>query len=214
MPAPARRGAQRITLLRDTDGDGKPDIRTTFLDHLNSPFGVALVGGDLYVANTDAIVRFPYTTGQTTITAPGTILAPLPGGPIDHHWTKSLAASPDGTKLYVGVGSNSNITENGIGAELDRAAIWEVDRASGAHRIFASGLRTPQWPVVGATDQAAMGGRQRTRRTRTEPRARLHDVGEGRRLLRLAVQLLGPARRSARDAATARSGREGDHAGL
>ena len=157
-------GAQRITLLRDTDGDGKPDIRTTFLDHLNSPFGVALVGGDLYVANTDAIVRFPYTTGQTTITAPGTILAPLPGGPIDHHWTKSLAASPDGTKLYVGVGSNSNITENGIGAELDRAAIWEVDRASGAHRIFASGLRNPNglsweprtkrlWAVVNERDE-------------------------------------------------------------
>ena len=135
--------ANRITLLRDTNGDGIPELRTTFLDHLNSPFGVALVGNDLYVANTDAIVRYPYQEGQTSITAPGTKLTDLPGGPIDHHWTKSLLASPDGAKLYVGVGSNSNITENGIQAEYERAAIWEVDRASGAHRIFASGLRNP-----------------------------------------------------------------------
>ena len=118
------------------------------MDHLNSPFGVALIGHDLYVANTDAIVRYPYQDGQTSITAAGTKLTDLPGGPIDHHWTKSLLASPDGSKLYVGVGSNSNITENGIGAEYERAAIWEVDRASGAHRIFASGIRNPtglQW---------------------------------------------------------------------
>ena len=140
--------ANRITLLRDTDGDGIPDLRTVFLDHLNSPFGVALVGNDLYVANTDAIVRYPYEEGQTSITATGTRLTDLPGGPIDHHWTKTLLASPDGTKLYVGVGSNSNITENGIPAEYERAAIWEVDRATGAHRIFASGVRNPtglQW---------------------------------------------------------------------
>jgi glucose/arabinose dehydrogenase len=146
--------ANRITLLRDADGDGKYETRTVFLDHLNSPFGVALVGGDLYVANTDAIIRYPYVTGETKITAPGTKLTDLPGGPIDHHWTKSLLASRDGTKLYVGVGSNSNITENGIGAEMNRAAIWEVDRASGAWRIFASGLRNPnglQWePQSGA----------------------------------------------------------------
>jgi glucose/arabinose dehydrogenase len=133
----------RITLLRDAKGDGIPELRTVFLDHLNSPFGVALVGNDLYVANTDAIVRYPYQEGQTSITAPGTKLTDLPGGPIDHHWTKSMVASPDGSKLYVGVGSNSNITENGIGAEYERAAIWEVDRASGAHRIFASGVRNP-----------------------------------------------------------------------
>ena len=137
------KGAQRITLLRDTNGDGKPDVRTTFLDHLVSPFGVALVGNDLYVANTDALVRYPYVTGQTRITAKGSILTDLPGGPIDHHWTKSLRASPDGTKLYVGVGSNSNITENGMPAELGRAAVWEIDRATGAHRIFASGIRNP-----------------------------------------------------------------------
>ena len=136
----------RITLLR-TNGDG-PVQRTVFLDHLNSPFGVALIGHDLYVANTDAIMRYPYQDGQTSITAPGTKLTDLPGGPIDHHWTKALLASPDGSKLYVGVGSNSNIGENGIGAEYERAAIWEVDVASGSHRIFASGVRNPtglQW---------------------------------------------------------------------
>ena len=140
--------ANRITLLRDTNGDGTPELRTVFLDHLNSPFGVALIGHDLYVANTDAIVRYPYQDGQTSITAAGTKLTDLPGGPIDHHWTKALLASPDGSKLYVGVGSNSNIGENGIGAEYERAAIWEVDVASGAHRIFASGIRNPtglQW---------------------------------------------------------------------
>ncbi len=146
--------SNRITLLRDVDGDGTPETQTIFLDHLNSPFGVALVGSDLYVANTDSIVRYPYTTGDTSITDPGTPLTPLPGGPIDHHWTKSLVASPDGTLLYVGVGSNSNITENGIEAEKDRAAIWEVDRATGRWRIFASGLRNPNglsWePVSGA----------------------------------------------------------------
>jgi glucose/arabinose dehydrogenase len=140
--------ANRITLLRDTKGDGIPDVQTVFLDHLNSPFGVALVGHDLYVANTDAIIRYPYEDGETTITAPGTKLTDLPGGPIDHHWTKSLLASPDGSKLYVGVGSNSNIAENGLQAEYERAAIWEVDRATGAHRIYASGVRNPtglQW---------------------------------------------------------------------
>jgi glucose/arabinose dehydrogenase len=140
--------ANRIALLRDTNGDGIPDVRTVFLDHLNSPFGIALVGHDLYVANTDAIVRYPYQDGQTSITAQGTKLTDLPGGPIDHHWTKSLLASPDGSKLYVGVGSNSNASENGIQAEYERAAIWEVDRATGAHRIYASGVRNPtglQW---------------------------------------------------------------------
>ena len=157
-------GSNRITLLRSTHGDGKVDVRTVFLDHLSSPFGVALVGNDLYVADTDAILRFPYTAGDTSITAPGTVLTPLPGGPIDHHWTKSLVASEDGTKLYVGVGSNSNITENGIGAEYERADIWEVDRGTGAHRIFASGLRNPNglswepqshalWTVVNERDE-------------------------------------------------------------
>ena len=157
-------GGNRITLLRDADGDGKPELRTVFLDHLNGPFGVALIGGNLYVADTDAIMRFPYTTGQTRITAPGTILTELPGGPINHHWTKSLVASPDGGKLYVGIGSNSNITENGIEAEHERARIWEVDPATGAHRPYATGLRNPNglsfdpqggqlWAVVNERDE-------------------------------------------------------------
>ncbi len=156
--------SNRITLLRDTNGDGVPDTQSVFLDHLNSPFGVALVGNDLYVANTDAIVRYPYNEGDTKITAPGTTLTQLPGGPIDHHWTKSLVASPDGSKLYVGVGSNSNITENGMEAEKNRAAILEVDRASGRFRIFASGLRNPNgltfepksgalWAVINERDE-------------------------------------------------------------
>ena len=157
-------GSNRITLLRDTKGTGTPDLRTVFIDHLYSPFGVALVGSDLYVANTDAILKFAYTPGATSITTPGTVLTPLPGGPIDHHWTKSLVASDDGSKLYVGIGSNSNITENGIGAEFGRADIWEVDRSNGAHRIFASGLRNPNglvfepqshalWCVVNERDE-------------------------------------------------------------
>jgi glucose/arabinose dehydrogenase len=156
--------SNRITLLRDSNGDGVPEVRSVFLDHLNSPFGVALVGNDLYIANTDAIVRYPYNTGDTKITAAGTTLTLLPGGPIDHHWTKSLVASPDGALLYVGVGSNSNITENGIEAERDRAAIWEVDRVTGRWRIFASGLRNPNgltwepqthalWAVINERDE-------------------------------------------------------------
>jgi glucose/arabinose dehydrogenase len=156
--------SNRITLLRDENGDGKPETRSVLLDHLASPFGVALVGSDLYVANTDAIVRYAYNPGDTKITAPGTTLTPLPGGPIDHHWTKSLVANADGSLLYVGVGSNSNITENGMEAEENRAAIWEVDRSTGRWRIFASGLRNPNgltfepetkalWTVVNERDE-------------------------------------------------------------
>lgn len=139
----AGKGGDRITLLRDTNGDGKPDLRTVFVDHLHSPFGVVLVGNTLYVANTDAIVAYPYMTGETRITAPPVHLTDLPAGPINHHWTKSLTASPDGSKLYVGVGSNSNITENGMDAETGRAAIYEVDRMTGAKRSYASGVRNP-----------------------------------------------------------------------
>ncbi|MER8947912.1 sorbosone dehydrogenase family protein [Mesorhizobium sp. M0185] len=156
--------SNRITLLRDTDGDGKPELTSVFLDHLSSPFGVALVGSDLYVANTESIVRYPYNTGDTKITAPGTPLTALPGGPIDHHWTKSLVASPDGSLLYVGIGSNSNVAENGIEAEKNCAAIWQVDRATGRSRIFASGLRNPNglswepqtgalWAVINERDE-------------------------------------------------------------
>jgi glucose/arabinose dehydrogenase len=155
---------QRILLFRATHGDGVPDVKTVFLDHLHSPFGVVLVGSDLYVADTDAVIRFPYATGQTQITAPGVKLCDLPGGPIDHHWTKSLTASPDGMQLYAGVGSNSNITENGIEAEVGRAAIWQIDRATGAHREFATGLRNPNglqfepqthvlWAVINERDE-------------------------------------------------------------
>jgi glucose/arabinose dehydrogenase len=114
-----------------------------FLSGLNSPFGMALVGDVLYVANTDAIVRFPYTTGETRIAAPGTTVVELPGGRLNHHWTKSLIASPDGSRLYVGVGSNSNVAENGMEKEKGRAAVWEIDPATCTHRVFASGLRNP-----------------------------------------------------------------------
>ena len=135
--------ANRITLLRDADGDGVADTRTVFLSDLNSPFGMALVGNTFYVANTDAVVRFPYTPGVTHITEPGVKVVDLPAGTLNHHWTKSLVASPDGSKLYVGVGSNSNAAENGIANETERAAVWEIDPATGSHRVFASGLRNP-----------------------------------------------------------------------
>jgi glucose/arabinose dehydrogenase len=138
--------ANRITLLRDTDGDDVAETRTAFIEGLNSPFGMALVGGDFYVANADAIMRFPYHAGDTKITASGTKLADLPGGPFNHHWTKDLVASQDGSKLYATVGSNSNIGENGMDVETSRAAVLEVDRASGKSRVFASGLRNPNGP--------------------------------------------------------------------
>ncbi len=139
----ATASANRITLLRDTNGDGVADVRSVLLDGLNSPFGMALVGNSLYVANADALLRFPYTPGDTRISAPGTLVLALPGGPINHHWTKNLIASADGRSLYVAVGSNSNVAERGMAAEEGRAAIWQVDVASGTHRIFASGLRNP-----------------------------------------------------------------------
>jgi glucose/arabinose dehydrogenase len=135
--------ANRITLLRDTNGDGIADVHTVFLDSLYSPFGMALVGNVLYVANADALVRFPYATGETHISAPAVKVANLPGGTINHHWTKNVVASADGSKLYVSVGSNSNILENGVQAETGRAAIWEIDPVTGGHRIYASGLRNP-----------------------------------------------------------------------
>jgi glucose/arabinose dehydrogenase len=135
--------ANRITLLRDTDGDGAADVRTAFLEGLTSPFGMALVGDVLYVANADALVRFPYAAGQTRITAPAVTVAALPGGPINHHWTKNVVASADGSRLYVAVGSNSNVAERGMENEVERAAILEIDPRTGARRVFASGLRNP-----------------------------------------------------------------------
>jgi glucose/arabinose dehydrogenase len=156
--------ANRITLLRDADGDGVAETRSVFLQGLNSPFGIALVDDTLYVANTDAVVRFPYRTGETAIAAAPVKVVDLPAGSINHHWTKSLVASADGRHLYVGVGSNSNVGENGIGNETDRAAILEIDPAAGTRRVFASGLRNPTalawqpddvrlWTVVNERDE-------------------------------------------------------------
>jgi glucose/arabinose dehydrogenase len=154
--------ANRITLLRDADGDGVAETRTVFLQGLMSPFGMALVGGDFFVANADALVKFPYKEGDTQISAPPTKVVDLPAG-INHHWTKNVIASQDGSKLYVTVGSNSNVAEKGLEIEAGRAAIWEVDPKTGANRIFASGLRNPNgmawdaagtlWTVVNERDE-------------------------------------------------------------
>ena len=155
--------ADRITLLRDRDGDGVAETRTVFLKGLHSPFGMALVGKTLYVANADAIVRVPYKEGATEITDAPQQLAPLPAG-LNHHWTKNIIASRDGSKLYATVGSNSNIGENGMANEVNRAAILEVDTSTGATRLFASGLRNPNgmawepqtgvlWTVVNERDE-------------------------------------------------------------
>jgi glucose/arabinose dehydrogenase len=135
--------ANRITLLRDADGDGVAETRTAFVSGLTSPFGMALVDSNLYIANTDKLIRVPYERGDTRIDATPTTVADLPAGSINHHWTKNVIAAADGARLYVSVGSNSNVGENGIDKEAGRAAIWEVDPASGSHRIYATGLRNP-----------------------------------------------------------------------
>lgn len=135
--------ANRITLLRDGDGDGKAETRSAFLTGLNSPIGMALVGDDFYVANTDGVVRFPYTDVATDITAKGEKIADLPAGDLNLHWVKNIVASPDGARLYAGVGSNSNIGENGMDNEEGRAALHEIDLGTGQSRLFASGLRNP-----------------------------------------------------------------------
>jgi glucose/arabinose dehydrogenase len=156
--------ANRITLLRDADKDGVAETRTVFLGGLYSPFGMALVGDSFYVANSNAVVRFPYRAGATKITAVGTVAAELPAGLINHHWAKNIIASPDGKRLYATVGSNSNAGENGIEKEDRRAAILEIDLATGASRVFASGLRNPNglgwdrttgelWTVVNERDE-------------------------------------------------------------
>lgn len=135
--------ANRITLLRDADHDGTAEIHLPFIEGLNSPFGMALVGKDLYVADTDKLLRFHYEPGTMQISRKGHVVTELPGGPLNHHWTKNVIASPDGKKLYVTVGSNSNVAENGLDKEQERAAIWEVDPATGQHRLYATGLRNP-----------------------------------------------------------------------
>jgi glucose/arabinose dehydrogenase len=156
--------ANQITLLRDTNGDGIADVRSVLLEDLNAPFGMALVGNKLYVANSDAIMMFPYTNGDLQISALGTKLVDLPAGLRNHHWTKNIISNADGSKLYVTIGSNSNVAENGLEAEIDRAAIWEVNIKTGAHRTFASGLRNPNglawepkskelWTVVNERDE-------------------------------------------------------------
>jgi len=142
--------ANRITLLRDADGDGVAETRIPFLENLNSPYGMALIGDQLFVADTDAIRRYPYRAGQTRMTDPGMRLTELPAGTRNHHWTKNLQASADGRTLYVAIGSNSNVGENGLAAELGRAQIWAVDPATGAHRTFATGLRNPVGMAIAA----------------------------------------------------------------
>ena len=155
--------ANRISLIRDADGNGSAETRSVFLEGLNSPFGMALVGDQLYVANADAVLRFPYSAGQTKIEAAGVKVVDLPGGPINHHWTKNIIASADGKKLYASAGSNSNIAENGIQNEINRAAILEIDLQTQTLRLFASGLRNPNgmdwhpesgalWTVVNERD--------------------------------------------------------------
>ena len=134
--------ANRITLLRDADGDGKAEVRSPFMENLTSPFGMALVGETFYVANADALVRVPYEAGALKVAATPEKVVDLPAGR-NHHWTKSLVASPDGARLYVGVGSNSNVAENGMEEEENRAAVLEIDPAAGTSRVFASGLRNP-----------------------------------------------------------------------
>ncbi len=156
--------ANRIILLRDADGDGVAETRTVFLHGLNSPFGMTLVGHDLYVADTDALVRFPYEEGDTEITAPGTKVCDLPAGPINYHWTKNVIASRDGSRLYVTVGSNSNVGDNGMDKEERRAGILEIDPSTGMSHVFASGMRNPNglgwepqtgalWTVVNERDE-------------------------------------------------------------
>lgn len=200
--------ANRISLLRGITPDGSAALRTTFLEGLNSPFGMALVGEYLYVANTDALLKFKYHSGDTRLSAPGVKVADLPAGPINYHWTKNIIASRDGTKLYVAIGSNSNIMENGLESESNRAAILEVDLQSGSSRIFASGLRNPVglawqpgtdtlWTVVNERDELGDD---------LVPDY-LTSLKEGG-FYGWALQLLRPERRRSRPAATPRFGRQ------
>ena len=157
------KGGNRLTLLRDADGDGTYEVKTVFAEGLNAPYGLAFADNKLYVANQDALVRFDYTEGQTKAGGPPTKLTDLPAE-VNHHWTKALTVSPDGRYLYVGIGSNSNITERGMEVEIDRAMVWQIDAVSGAHKPYATGLRNPTalaiqpdtgqlWTVVNERDE-------------------------------------------------------------
>jgi glucose/arabinose dehydrogenase len=157
------KGGNRLTLLRDSNGDGVYETRTVFAENLNAPYGLAVIGNTLYVADQDALLRFDYRNGQTRASGPPLVLTPLPSA-VNHHWTKALTASPDGRFLYVGIGSNSNITERGMTVETDRAMVWQVDAQTGAHRQYATGLRNPTalaiqpgtgqlWAVVNERDE-------------------------------------------------------------
>lgn len=207
------KGGNRLTLLRDADGDGTYELKTVFAENLNAPYGLAFADGKLYVANQDALVRFDYQDGQTKASGPPTTVTELPAA-INHHWTKSLAISPDGRSLYVGIGSNSNITERGMEVEIDRAMVWQIDAATGAHKPYATGLRNPTaltiqpgsgqvWAVVNERDELG-----------PDLYAGLPDLGARRRILRLALQLLGPERRHPRPTAEPGQGRRRDQAGL
>lgn len=143
----------RITLLRDADGDGHAELRTVFIDNLNAPYGLAFVEGTLYVANQDALVSFPYREGQTRITAAPREVTKLPSA-INHHWTKALTASADGQTLYVGIGSNSNVGERGMAVEEERAVVWAIDRTTGARRTVARGIRNPTALAIEPTTSA------------------------------------------------------------
>lgn len=156
-------GGDRLTLLRDADGDGSYEVKTVFADNLNAPYGLAFFEGELFVANQDALVRFDYQEGQTKASGPPTKVADLPSE-INHHWTKALTISPDGRFLYVGIGSNSNITERGMDAEVDRALVWQINPETGAYKPYATGLRNPTalaiepqtgqlWVVVNERDE-------------------------------------------------------------
>jgi glucose/arabinose dehydrogenase len=136
------KGGNRLTLLRDADGDGKYELNTVFAENLNAPYGLAYANGKIYVANQDALVRFDYVDGQTRAAAAPVTITELPSK-INHHWTKSLAITPDGSMLYVGIGSNSNVTERGMEVELERARIWQIDARTGAHKPYATGVRNP-----------------------------------------------------------------------
>jgi glucose/arabinose dehydrogenase len=146
------KGGNRVTLLRDANRDGKVELKSVLIDRLDAPYGLAYADGAIYVANQGELLRFPYRDGTTRIDTPGTVVTRLPAQP-NHHWTKSLVASADGSRLYVGIGSNSNVGERGMAVEEDRAVVWEIERSSGAHRTYASGIRNPTALAINPANQ-------------------------------------------------------------